>query len=296
MSGAKRNGKGLARAGALILALALSARATPGGAERATKVSLGGPDAVLVRAGRFQMGSDDAEVERAVALCRAYSGQPESCQPFAFASEQPKHEVVLRAYRIDRREVSRRDYLRCVAEAACVPPRTSELDLRVAKAEHPVTGILAAEARAYCAFVGGRLPTEAEWEHAARGSGSRSFPWGTQWNARLANHGASGAQSVHADGFEHAAPVGTFPDGKSAYGVLDMAGNVWEITADRYADDAYARSARHDPQGPSDGSSHVIRGGSFASPPHTLRAAARAPLPDHEIKGDVGFRCAYDQP
>ena len=147
----------------------LASSIAPGAAERATKAVLTAPDTVLVRAGRFAMGSDDADIAFAVELCRAYAAEPESCQPAVFADEQPRHEVVLHAYRIDRTEVSRERYLRCVARGECAPPRTSEIDSRSARPELPVTSVLAAEAAGYCAWLGGRLPTEANLPTAADG-------------------------------------------------------------------------------------------------------------------------------
>jgi formylglycine-generating enzyme required for sulfatase activity len=282
---------------AVALVLVSVLLATRGAAERVAKVSRQAPDAVLIGAGTFDMGSDDADVAFAVSLCRAHASAPELCQPDAFADEQPRHAVRLAGYRLDRTEVSRVRYLACVAVGECAPPRTSEVDARIAQPDHPVTGVLAGEAAGYCARLGGRLPTEAEWERAARGSGGRRFPWGHYWNTRVSNHGerlAAGA-APH-DGYAHAAPVDALPDGASAYGLLNMAGNVWELTADRYAADAYARSGRTDPRGPSDGDSQVIRGGGHASAPHELRVTARAALSTHEARADVGFRCAYDLP
>jgi formylglycine-generating enzyme required for sulfatase activity len=284
----------MALAGASCACLLFAAE---GAAERVVQVARTSPDAVLIRAGRFAMGSDDEDVAFAVALCRANVAEPEQCQSTSFVDEQPRHEVRLYAYRIDRTEVSRRSYLECVAAGACVPPRTSELDARIARPEHPVTGVLASEAAAYCARSGGRLPSEAQWEHAARGSDGRRFPWGSLWNTRLANHGQVLVADVGPrDGFVHAAPVDALRDGASAYGLLNMAGNAWELTADRYAADAYARSVRVDPRGPSEGAGFVIRGGGHGSAPHELRVTARDTLPEHETRADVGFRCAYDVP
>ena len=286
--------RSVASAGAFVLLLLL---ATSSAAERVAKVSRQAPDAVLIRAGTFAMGSDDADVAFAVSLCRENASEPERCQPELFADEQPRHDVRLAAYRIDRTEVSRARYLSCVAAGECAPPRTSEVDARIAQPQHPVTGVLGSEAAAYCARLGGRLPREAEWERAARGNGARHFPWGVQWNTRLANHAeALPPGAAPRDGYPHAAPVDAFADGASAYGLLNMAGNVWELTADRYAADAYVRSGRTDPRGPATGEAWVIRGGGHGSTPHELRVTAREALPEHETRADVGFRCAYELP
>ncbi|HMI94391.1 MAG TPA: formylglycine-generating enzyme family protein, partial [Polyangiales bacterium] len=250
-------------------------------------------DAPLIRAGAFVMGSDSADIEAALALCRAHTDDDDGCQPEVFSDEQPRHRVWLGAYRLDRTEVSRRAYQRCVQAGLCRPPRVVDLDARMALPDHPVTGVTFGEAQRYCGWLGGRLPSEAEWERAARGSAALRFPWGSVWNSRVANHGTIGPGGEQPDGFLHAAPVTAFADGKSPYGMLNMAGNVWELTADRYAHDYYARSERVAPRGASEGSERVIRGGSWRSVPHLLRATQRGALAEHESRPDVGFRCAY---
>jgi formylglycine-generating enzyme required for sulfatase activity len=159
----------------------------------------------------------------------------------------------------------------------------------------PVTGIAFREAADYCEGVAGRLPTEAEWERAARGGDRRRFPWGRYYNERLANHGSATGRSDPSDGALHSAPVGSYVDGQSPYGVRDLAGNVWEWTSDRFAADAYVSlTSRVDPTGPDTGGERVVRGGSWRSPPFTLRAANRAPMPEGDWAPDLGFRCAYD--
>jgi len=250
-------------------------------------------DAPLIRAGAFHMGSDPDDIEAALALCRAHTDDDDGCQAEVFSDEQPRHRVWLGAYRLDRTEVSRRAYQRCVQAGVCRPPRVVDLDARMALPNHPVSGVTFGEAQRYCAWLGGRLPSEAEWERAARGSGARPFPWGAVWNSRVANHGTIGPGGEQPDGFLHAAPVAAFPDGRSPYGMLNMAGNVWELTADRYAADYYARSERVAPRGANDGNERVIRGGSWRSVPHLLRATQRGALAEHESRPDVGFRCAY---
>jgi sulfatase modifying factor 1 len=285
----------------LALALLCAGFGWRAAAERLVMPSVAAPAAPRVGGGWFEMGSDDADVAFAVGLCAAGASAEEAaaCRPELFLDEQPRHRVYVSPFRIDRTEVSQRDYLRCVQHNACVPARVSDLDARLGQPEQPVTGVTFSEARRYCEWLGGRLPTEAEWERAARGDSLRRFPWGRQWNDRIANHGLSGDRPSAQDGHDFAAPVGAFPDGKSPYGLLDMAGNVWELTADRYAHDYYAAAAKAesiDPQGPREGDEIAIRGGSWRSPAYTLRVTQRAAIKRDDHRPDVGFRCAYNVP
>ncbi len=275
----------------LLLALAAAA-------ERVERPALAPAAVARVSGGWLEMGSDDADVAFAAALCAAGASTEEAalCRPELFADEQPRHRVYVSTFRIDRTEVNQRDYLRCVQHGACSPARVSDLDPRLGQPDQPVAGVSYAEAARYCQWLGGRLPTEAEWERAARGDGTRRFPWGRFWNDRVANHGLSGDRPSEQDGYAFAAAVSAFPDGKSAFGLLNMAGNVWELTADRYAQDYYAKSEPIDPQGPREGDEIVIRGGSWRSPAYTLRVTQRGTIKLGETRPDVGFRCAYNVP
>jgi formylglycine-generating enzyme len=254
-----------------------------------------------IAAGEFVRGSDAADVGYALALCVLTSpgGRIDRiCRDELFLEEMPARSVFTSAYGIDVTEVTHGDYRRCMRASACAPPRVAESDARIALPVHPVTGVTAREAAAFCAFAGGRLPTEAEWERAARGDASpaRRFPWGRPYNERLANHGRSGERPDGIDGFRHAAPVGSFADGVSPHGLLDMAGNVWEWTADYFAPGSYARGPTVDPRGEAGGGERVVRGGSWRSSPVTLRVSHRVPVPESLSAPDLGFRCAYDRP
>ena len=167
------------------------------------------PDRVRVPAGPFVMG-EDARGE---------------------ADERPRHTRTLPAYEIDRTEVTRENYERCVRAGRCTGPRPH--DARFRDPRQPVVGVSWFQATAYCAWVGARLPTEAEWEKAARGGDGRTFPWGETYpTLRMATFG-------HEEHTGHPDPVGSHPGFPSPYGALDLAGNVWEWVDDPYDPYAY---------------------------------------------------------
>jgi formylglycine-generating enzyme required for sulfatase activity len=271
--------------------LAVSALADAGPMFRTLVVS--SPAKVRIEAGWFTMGSDADDLARALRSCVAALPGEGECSPELFEDERPARRVHLHAYLIDRAEVSHADFRRCVRAGRCAPAGASETDARIGLAELPVVEIDWQQARNYCRWNGGDLPTEAQWEYAARGTSRRQFPWGQQWNDRLANHAQAQSSDEPSDGFRYAAPVDSFPDGRSFFGLRNMAGNVWEYVLDRYAGPYSTLENRVDPEGPSVGSEHVIRGGSWRSFPHALRASHRAHMPANESRPDVGLRCAY---
>lgn len=253
---------------------------------------------VRIPGGVFNMGSTPLEMQLAKNACEAEMLRDECAgREFMLRFEGHIHEVELSPYDLDRTEVTVEAFDRCVAAGACPAPTFARSDPRFARPRLPVTHVTFEAARAYCAFVGGRLPTEAELELAARGPEGRRYPWGRTWNPHLANHGALAQDRTNGrDGFVGLAEVGSFPDGATPQGVLDLAGNVAELASDFFAIDGdgfgYSGKREVDPKGPATGSFHVVRGGSYRDPPPMLRGAAREPaivLP----APDVGFRCAY---
>jgi formylglycine-generating enzyme required for sulfatase activity len=221
-----------------------------------------GPDEVamvLVPAGEFRMGADDPEADD---------------------DERPAGPVRVGAFRIDRVEVTNARYGRCVAAGACTVPPGAALD-DPARAEHPVAVVAWRQAVAYCRWAGKRLPTEAEWEKAARGVDGRRYPWGDRWDPGRANAGYTAGTAA----------VGRFPAGASPYGVLDMTGNVWEWTSSLYRPYPYdAADGREDPDARG---ARVNRGGSWYYGARHTRTTYRATA-DHGYRriGDLGFRCA----
>jgi formylglycine-generating enzyme required for sulfatase activity len=208
--------------------------------------------------------------------------------------EHPLHRVELTGYAIDRYEVTNRRYLVCVKSGACPRPKLVTSAKRAvyfeepAFADYPVVFVGWAEAERFCRWDHGRLPTEAEWELAARGPApsTRVFPWGDEPpDCTRANLG--GEQSCLGD----TDLVGRRPGGASVWGVMDLAGNVWEWTADWYDPNYYAGSPERDPRGPERGTLKVMRGGCWASGADSLRVACRkAELPGTWAP-NVGFRC-----
>jgi sulfatase modifying factor 1 len=255
---------------------------------------------VPVSAGKFMMGSPEGVGD---------------------ADEHPQHEVTLSAYCIDKTEVTVKAYAACVEAGRCSDaPLTvswsgySAADVKLYsrfcnrddRPEHPINCVDWNQAAVYCKWADKRLPSEAEWEYAARGNDGRVYPWGKEApSAKRLN--ACGSECVAmakrelnaewksiydaSDSWASTAPVGSFPDGAGPFGALDMAGNVWEWTADWYG--PYSGAAAKNPPGAKTGSGRVLRGGAWHShDAANVRAAYRNRVAASDRNFYVGFRCA----
>lgn len=277
--------------------------ATASAALSATAAPKACPDGMIeIPGGKFFMGSDDDE---------------------ALEFEKPSHNVTLAPYCIDKFEVTTALYKKCVDRGACTAPTPANEWKGIAAKErkafdplcnyadieghgnHPINCVEWSAAERYCTAIGGRLPTEAEWEFATRGSDGRAYSWGDQApSGKLLN--ACGKECVawgkknkieetamyeEDDGWPTTAPVGSFPGGASRFGLQDVVGNVWEWVADYYA--PYTSSPQVDPPGPPEGAERVIRGGAWnGAYPAWVRPTFRYhDIPTKRSYG-IGFRCA----
>lgn len=265
---------------------------------------------VYVPAGSFLRGTSKAQVK----ILQKQFGDH-------YRVETPQRWIYLSSYYIDKFEVTNQQYARFLkaleeeGHRACHPHEPAQKnhvptywqDARLNGAHYPVTGVDWYDAYAYCHWAGKHLPTEAQWEKAARGVDGREFPWGNQWVASYSHNAESTfgqtllgktqwmnlLSRLHLDDLKILTkPVGSFPQGVSPYGAYDMAGNVWEWCQDSYQKDYYRKSPFRDPPGPSPSKYKVLRGGCWSSDRTRVRTAYR----NYDILTDrhleIGFRCA----
>jgi eukaryotic-like serine/threonine-protein kinase len=265
--------------------LTASPSSTPTPTKIVTQVSSkDGMVLVYVPAGDFKMGSARSE------------------DPQTLEEELPQHNVFLDAYWIDQTEVTNKQYAMCVADGGvCTKPkengsltRSSYFD-NSQYANYPVIFVSWSQAAAYCAWAGRRLPTEAEWEKAARGPDGRIYPWGNTFDGTKANYCDVNCNNPWKgpfdDGYTDTSPVGDYPDAASVYNAFDMAGNVYEWVADWYG--PYSRISQVNPTGPASGLEHIIRGGSWGDDSAHIRAAVRSHINAADYWTNfIGFRCA----
>lgn len=250
-----------------------------------------GAEIVLVPAGEFTMGSD-----------------PDT-DPYIWGAESPQHAVNLDEFWIYRTEVTNAMYQACVEAKACPRPdyttgvTTEDYYGNPAYASYPVIFVTYTHALSYCKWAGGKLPTEAQWEKAARGSDGRLFPWGnetpTSERANLCDSQCAGGTERVAsinDGYPGPAPVGSFPQGASPYGALDMAGNVWEWVFDWFHLAYYGSSPYENPLGPASGTTRVFRGGGWNNEISGIRTVVRSSLTPSKSLNGLGFRCVVESP
>jgi formylglycine-generating enzyme required for sulfatase activity len=216
---------------------------------------------VFILAGEFIMGSNDGGDD-----------------------EKPQHRVTLDGYWIYKHEVTVAQYRKfCNATGRQMPDAPSW----GWKDNHPIVKVTWHDATAYAQWAGVRLPTEAEWEKAARGTDGRKYPWGNEWDASKCNNGETGPNQT--------TPVGSYPQGVSPFGVHDMAGNVWEWCADWYDRNYYHSAPSKNPTGPSSGDYRALRGGSWLDFVNLCRAALRNNFAPADRSIYVGFRCVQSR-
>jgi iron(II)-dependent oxidoreductase len=240
------------------------------------------PELVFVPAGEFEMGADAQEGYQICLESR------EGCDLDDFTDESPKHLVYLSEYWIFKFEVTNDDYRECVSAGSCAAPAFMEFYNNDFYAQHPVVHVDWFSASDFCEWAGGRLPTEAEWEKAAVGTTGWIFPWGDEADCDRGNFSGCNFGEV-------TLPIGSYPDWASVYGVMDMAGNAAEWTADWYDAAYYADSAYDNPSGPEEGTLRSARGGSWKNPAVGVRSANRGGNYPEVFSSGVGFRCVLDE-
>ncbi len=268
-----------------------------------------GAEMVLIPAGEFTMGDT---LDQALAECRNLfpTASAENCKEEYFTDETPPHQVSLDAYYIDKYEVTNALYKACADDGVCRKPANTNSETHpsyYSAAEYnnyPVIWVDRNMAQTYCQWRDARLPTEAEWEKAARGVSSLFYPWGNSFDGARANSCDANcprqdyANANFNDGYSEIAPVDAFADGISMYNVYNLSGNVSEWVSDWYSLNTYslANGLVSNPTGPQNGGEYVIRGGSWLRFPINLRLVTRSSNRPTYSANDLGFRCASSIP
>jgi formylglycine-generating enzyme required for sulfatase activity len=243
---------------------------------------------VHIPAGPFTMGSSDSQVGAVAADCRTADA---GCNTGQFEDEKPQRQVTLDGFYIDETEVTLAAFKAFVVATGYRSTSEAKGDAiqytwrafdAPERQDHPVRWMSWQDANAYCQWAGKRLPTEAEWEKAARGTEGLIYPWGNTWDDARVPHGDT-------------APVTAVPNGASPYGVLGMAGGVWEWVADWYDPYYYQSGPTVNPTGPEQTRDKVLRGGAFDNVYWKQRAAHRHFGGATGYAQDHGFRCARDE-
>lgn len=251
-----------------------------------------GAEMICVPGGPFRMGADDSD-------------------PLAGDDEKPAHTVSLHPFWIDRTEITNARYYQCISAGACHPKiyETTAYtyvpySVHPKFQDYPALIYLYEDAADYCRWAGRRVPTEAEWEKAARGPDGRMYPWGNELDCDhadyyICNHipeyDPRGPRCGYSS-YCRTARVYEYPAGASPYGALNMSGNVWEWVSDFYSQDYYAISPGINPTGPVYGEFHTRRGGGATSLAADVRVTVRASgKGEHYYDGQMGFRCAANE-
>lgn len=246
------------------------------------------PDTPIPTPARTQMALDDGAIMLFIPkgdfLMGSLKGEGEK-------DEYPQHTVQLNAFWIDQTEVTNRMYRACVADGVCNEPRRSSSFTREEYygnpqyLDYPVVYVNWFDAGRYCRWAGKRLPSEAEWEKAARGSEGFIYPWGNiEPGTQHANYDLLVGDTTE---------TGSYPAGASPYGALDMAGNVMEWVLDWYGEYTTSPYKTYDPSGPENGAHRIARGGSYLFSPFLIRSAERYWVSPYYADDDLGFRCAF---
>lgn len=218
---------------------------------------------IEIPAGSFLMGSYDGGVD-----------------------ESPEREVFLDSYLIDKYPVTNQEYKLFVdVTGQRLPPHWSGGSYPMGEGNHPVVNVSWDDAFAYAQWVSKRLPTEAEWEKASRGTDGRVYPWGDAFRKDQINAGNNNDGTT---------PVNKFPDGKSIFGVMDMCGNAQEWCSDWYDHGYYSDGPLENPKGPMGGQTRVVRGGGYVENSAGVRCSARHQAAQASLQDNIGFRCAND--